>query len=175
MVGHMRSLSVSLFEFDAEYGSFPDDATQADVCEATGQAGWSSVTSNDLLKQLIAYGLKTEKVFSDNGLATWTKEADDVFTPFSKALEAGECAFAYVPTSGSHPDRPVLLYPLIPGTLTFDPDPLDGEALVLRTDGSMTIMKIEKDGRVLRDGRDYFDPSQPMWMGAKPDVRWPAN
>lgn len=128
-----------------------------------------------MLKQLIAYGLKTEKVFSDNGLAAWTKKADDVFTPLSKALETGECAFAYFPTSGSHPERPGLLYPLIPGTFAFDPDPLGGEAIVLRIDGSMASMKIERDGRVLRGGKDYFDPSQPMWNGSKPDVRWPAK
>ena len=69
----------------------------------------------------------------------------------------------------------MLLYPLIPGTYTFDRSALGGEALVLQADGSVISMKIETDGRVLIDSKDYFDPSQPMWMGSKPDVRWPAK
>jgi hypothetical protein len=85
-------------------------------------------------------------------------------------------ALAYIPPDAvSRSERPVLLYPLIPGSLTFDPGPLSGKALFLLLDGSTNLIRIEKDGRVLKNGKDYFDPSQPMWNGAKPDVRWPAK
>ncbi len=168
---------MALFEFDSEYGSFPSDDTQADVCGATGLSPWPSVTSNDLLRQLVATGLKSETIFYDGGIAGWTRKPDNTISPIQKALEPGECAFAYVPgtTATGHPSRPVLLYPMVPGSLRFDPKPLGGKAIALRLDGSMAAIEVDRHGRATLGGMDYFDPSQPMWGGKPPDVRLPAR
>lgn len=173
---HMKSLSVALFEFDTEYGSYPTDDTQADVCAATGAMPWPSVTSNDLFRQLIVQGLRSEILFSDFGASGWTRRPDDIMSPFSKALEPGECAFGYVPGSRfGDPGRPLLLYPMVPGTRLFDPKPLGGKATILRVDGSMRAFDIDSAGRVQDRGKHLFDPSQPYWGGLPPDVRSPAR
>ncbi len=174
---NLRSLGYAMLEFDAEYASFPNEETLADVCEATGNEPWPLQTSNDMLRQVIAIGLKSEKPFSDNGRARWTRKPDDVTSPLSKALEPGEFAFAYIPghSSASHPRRPILLYPMLPGGRTFDRKPLGGRALLLHTDGSVTSAEIDRNGRAIVSGKDLFDPSQPFWRGTVPKVYEPAR
>ena len=175
MMNNFRALSLGLGEFESEYGTLPDGETLRHVCKATGNAPWPLITANDYFRQLVASGLRSEIHFSDGGLASWSRRPDRVIQPLSEALAPGECAFTYVLSVGVHPSKPVLLYPVVPGTLTFDPAPLGGKALVLRSDGSMSQLKIEADGRVLTGGKDYFDPSQPMWGGKKPDLKYPAR
>ncbi len=174
---NMRSLGLPIMEFDAEYGSFPNEKTLADVCEATGNEPWPLRTSNDMLRQLIVTGLKSEKPFSDNGRAGWTRIPDDMISPLSKALEPGECAFAYIPGhfTVSHPAQPILLYPMLPGGRTFDRKPLGGRAILLRNDSSVTSVEIDKNGRAIMDGKDLFDPTQPFWDGKVPKVYEPAR
>ncbi len=174
-MSNFRSLSLTLLEFENTYGTFPDAGTLKVVCEATGNPPWPLATANDYLRQIVASGLKSEGTLSDGGLVSWSRKPDQVIQPLKEALAPGECAFTYVLPSISHPSRPVLLYPLVPGTLSFDPAPLKGEALVLRADGSMSVLKVEADGRVLIGGKDFFDSSQPMWGGEAPDLRYPAK
>jgi len=111
MFRYFRSLGYCMVNFDSEYGTFPDDETLADVCTASGQAPWPLITSNDYFRQMIV-ARTPEMIFSDGGLSGWTRKADGIVRPRSKALEAGECAWAYFPHSSSgHPGRPILAYP----------------------------------------------------------------
>ncbi len=96
------------------------------------------------------------------------------------ALEKGECGFAYIAglsTEKSRPETPMVVFPLVPGKLLFDytlsNKILYGKAMILRVDGSVITLPIDKSGHVYLNGKDLFDPSQPFWGGKVPDVKWP--
>ena len=65
--------------------------------------------------------------------------------------------------------------PLVPGQMKFDynhcKEFFDGMALVLFIDNSVKSLPVDKAGRVLIDGKDLFDPSQPFWGGEAPEVK----
>jgi hypothetical protein len=170
---NIRSVGMSLFEFDSEYGQFPDASTVAAVKENTKTGldlGTSS--SNQIFRQLIAVGLKSEKPFWCK--SEWTKKKpDDVITP-GKALVPGEVGFAYIAglKSSDASETPIVVAPLIPGTTRFDPKPFQGKAIILRLDNSATAMNIRKDGEVWVNGMNLFDPRQPFWKGKVPDIKW---
>jgi len=176
-LNHAHQIGLCLLDFDSDYGKFPDATTITAVNGATGST-WDlkTDTSNDLFKQLFAAGITaSEEMFYAK--VSNCKKFDTVITPHNKALEARECGFAYITggSSKSDPARPVVVAPLIPGTLKFDPVAFDGKAILLHPDGSAGTLKIQPDGRVLTvDGRDIFDPSQPYWGGMPFDVKWPA-
>lgn len=95
-LNNIRQIGLGLYEFDSEYGQFPDKGTIAAVKADTGtKLTLDDSSSNKLFRQLIAAGLKSEKLY-------WAKTAisprkpDDVFGTDSTALRAGECGFAYV-------------------------------------------------------------------------------
>jgi type II secretory pathway pseudopilin PulG len=171
---HLRSLSLNLYAFDEEYGSFPDASTAVDVKESTGTPltlGDSS--SNQLFRQLLATLGRDEIIFwartSRDG-----KKPDNIIDSDATALAPGECSFSYVAgRSSADTGAPVVMAPLIPGTTRFDPKPFGGKALVLFIGTSSTPLPIEPDGRVLVNGRDLFDPAQPYWRGTPPDLKWP--
>jgi hypothetical protein len=63
-ISGIRQIGMSLFEFDREYGSFPDDRTAPEVQEKTKTAlKLAGDDSNDYFRQLIAVGLKSERPF----------------------------------------------------------------------------------------------------------------
>lgn len=175
-INNIKQIGAMLIEFDCEYGQFPDAATIADVKTATSTPlTLGSATSNDLFKQCLAGGGgKSEKPFWAK-TAISPRKADDVFGSDSNTLVKGECGFAYIAglTASDDPSTPVVMTSLLPGKLLFDRDAFDGKAIILRLDNSATAMPIEKDGRVLVNGMDIFDPRQPFWKGKKPDVKWP--
>jgi prepilin-type processing-associated H-X9-DG protein len=51
----------------------------------------------------------------------------------------------------------------------------NGKAVVLFVDGRVELLRIDRAGRALLDGKDLFDPSRPFWRGKKPDLRHPAR
>ncbi len=170
---NLRSLSHSLFSFDEEYGSFPDASTAVDVKDSTGTPltlGDSS--SNQLFRQLIATVGKSEKIFWAKTSRSSEKPDDNIDS--NAALAPGECAFSYVSGRSSFGvGTPVVMTPLIAGTTRFDPKPFGRKAVVLFTSASIEILPIEPDGRVLVNGLDLFDPTQPHWRGIPPDLKWP--
>lgn len=173
----LRGISLLMLEFNSEYGSFPNRETLGDVCEATGHAAWPLKSSNDHFRQLFAVAAGApEKAFSDGGRTGWSRTPDEVTRPLPKALEPGECVFAYIPPEeGAPANRPMLLYPVMPGGRTFDPEPLAGRALVMTLGGKTLELPIGKEGRATLDGKDLFDPSQPFWNGSAPVVFEPAR
>ncbi len=172
-MGNAVSVSYSLMEFESEYGIFPD-ATTAPLVKSTTATPLTlgSSSSNQLFRQLLATSLKSEKPFY--AAIKGSRRPDDLFHDDAHALEPGECGFAYIAGlhSGMHPDTPVLVSPLIPGTTRFDPKPFRGKAIVLRLGISPGVEPIDSSGRIMIGGKDLFDPSQPWWRGKMPDIKW---
>jgi hypothetical protein len=175
-INNIKQIGMMLTEFDAEYGRFPDTSTIAAVKAATKTPlTLGSATSNDLFRQcLVGGGGRSEKPFWAK-TAISPKKADDVFSTDSTALAKGECGFAYIAglSASGDPATPVVMSSLLPGKLTFDLKALDGKAVILFTDNSAQALPIEKDGKVLINGMDIFDPRQAFWKGKAPDVKWP--
>lgn len=172
-LGKVRQIGLSLFEFDAEFGSFPSEATAAIVKERNkSPLSLGAATSNQAFRQLIAYGLKSEQPFYAK--IAGSRKPDDRFQDDAHALQAGECGFAYIAGLSSRvdPGTPIIVSPLIPGTTRFDPAPFGSRALVLKADNSATAIPIDSSGRGLINGKDIFDPSQPYWKGKAPDIKW---
>jgi hypothetical protein len=95
-MNNIRQIGIALFEFDAEYGRFPDASTIASVKSDTKTPlDLDDSSSNKIFRQLLAWGVKSEKPF-------WAKTAgsrkmpDDVFGSNATALKPGECGFAYI-------------------------------------------------------------------------------
>ncbi len=173
----MRSImqiDLLLFDFEEEYGRFPDATTIAAVQAGTGTSlALGNSSSNDLFRQLLAHSnLKSERDFWAN-TATTPNQPNDILG--TDALAPGECAFTYISglTSTGDPQTPVVMTPVIRGTWKFDPKPFKGQAVVLFVDGSATRLPIEKNGDVLLNGMNLFDPRQPFWRGKTPDIKYP--
>ena len=126
-----------------------------------------------MFRQLVAHlDLKREKNFWAQ-TSTTPNRPNDILGPDS--LVPGECAFTYIAglTSTSHPDAPILMTPVTPGTWKFDPKPFKGKAIVFFLDNSATALPIDKNGDVILNGMNLFDPRQPFWRGKAPDIKWP--
>lgn len=172
-LSNIRQIGISLFEFDAEYGRFPDASTAAKVkADTKTPLTLGASTSNQIFRQLIAYGLKSEKPFYAK--IAGSRKPDDVYHDDAHALVPGECGYAYIAgfDSSCDPGTILVVCPLIPGTTLFDPKPFGGKAIILRADNSATPMPIEPSGQVLIGGKDIFDPSRPVWKGKAPDIKW---
>ena len=159
-LSNVRQIGLGLFDFDTEYGSFPDNNTAEDVKEATGTAlAFGGTFSNDYFRQLIAAGGRSEKIF-------WCKtpyspkKPDDIIEP-GRALEAGEVGFGYVmasqtdgQTSSGDPGRPVIVAPLYKAGTNweFDPEPYGERAIIFRLDQSATAEIIRTDNRYVNIG-----------------------
>ncbi|MCW1887148.1 hypothetical protein OKA04_20585 [Luteolibacter flavescens] len=171
---NIRQVHIALLDFESEFGSFPDTSTSRVVKTDTGtklNLG-SGSSSNELFRQLIAYGVNVESIF-------WAKTAVSPRKPNnvlgSNTLAKGECGFTYIAglSSSSDPSAPLMMTPVIPGTWEFDPKPFQGKAVVLHVDGSVKHYPIDKDGHVIIGGLSIFDPRQPYWRGKGPDIKWP--
>ena len=172
-LGNLMGIGPALHEFDAEYGRFPDTTTAARVkADTKTPLTLGAATSNQLFRQLIAYGLKNERIF--HAKTAGSKVPDNLFHDDAHALAPGECGYAYIAgfDSSCDPGTILVVCPLIPGTTLFDPKPFGGKAVILRADNSVTPMEIDPSGRVMQGGKDIFDSSRPMWKGKAPDIKW---
>jgi len=171
----VRQLHLGLLNFQTDYGTFPDASTIAAVKASTGTGvtlGTSS--SNEYLRQLLVTTMKAESVFWAPSAHTPHKPDNDMSG--SRALEKGECSFAYVPglSSSSIPSTPVLMAPVDPAGRCFERKKDYGNlAVVLFVDGSAKAFPVDKHGQVQLNGMDLFDPRQTFWGGTAPDVKWP--
>ena len=174
----MRQIGLALIEFESEFGSLPNDATiplvQKRYPHSPLQLGASS--SNDYFRQLIIAEISQSKsMFYGYGVSSRKPlDPEDLTT----ALLPGECGFAYIISdpNESRPDTPLAVYPMVKGKLLFDSKltKLWGDkAVVLYSDCSVRGHPIDSSGRVMINGRDLFDPSQPHWNDKTPIVKWP--
>jgi len=169
-----RQIGLALFEFETEYGAFPNTATIPLVETENGTSiNLSGNSSNALFRQIFAANIaRSEQMF----YAKISKRpyGDGVISS-GEALKIGENAFSYISglSTKDGPATPLVLTPLIAGTTKFDPKPFDGKAIVLHIDNSVRTYKIHKDGHIYRDGIDLLSPKHPIWKGKAPDIRYP--
>ncbi len=172
---NLLALDEALRQFHSDYNGQPSASTGVMIKERTGST-WTfrDSTSTDLFRQLFATGiLKSEVPFYAK--TPWSKKPDNRFSREELALSAGECAISYIPDSsfGHNWGAPILLVPLEPGKLTFDPEVFNGVAVVRFSDGTQGELPIDPSGRAILNGMDLFDPRQPFWHGKDPVVKWP--
>lgn len=172
-VHNARQCGLALFEFESEYGSFPDEKTAVAVKESTGTtADLKATTANDCFFQLIAANIiNTDLVFS---LET---TAEGEYRRPKPLMNLEKCVFSYLSgmNAAGNPSRPLMVAPLVPGSAIFDRKALGGKAVILCVDNSARTFDIEQDGTVILNGMDLFDPAQPFWAGKVPPIRWPAK
>jgi hypothetical protein len=173
-VNNARQIGLALFEFEAEYGKFPDATTIAAVRRKTDTSlSLGAKTSNDYFRQLIAAEILQNEIVFYAKINDCKKPDNRIGA--GKALAKGECGFSYLVglSADGNPSRSLLVTPLIPGTDRFDPTKFHGKAIVLRMDNSVTSMPINSDGYVMLNGINLLDPANPIWGGEKPVIAWP--
>jgi hypothetical protein len=172
-LSNVRQIGLLLFAFDEEYGRFPDATTIPTVQATTSTTlALGNSSSNELFRQLLATVTKNEMMFwadlSGNG-----RYPDGLLGP--DALVPRECSFTYIAGLDSNDvgETPIVMAPVVRGTWKFDPKPFKGQAVVLFLDSSATALPIDKNGDVLLNGMNLFDPCQPFWRGKAPDIKYP--
>jgi prepilin-type N-terminal cleavage/methylation domain-containing protein len=171
-VNNARQIGLALFEFETEYGSFPDDATGTAVASATDTTKVAGNTANDRFRQLIRSGIaQSEAMFYAK--TSFSKKPDGVYNTDTTALEGGEVGFGMIVRSdetglsaAGNPSRPVVVAPFTDALAgQFDSDYYDGKAVVLKLDNSVTSLNIVKSsGKVLISGKDL--------LATGPDTVW---
>jgi hypothetical protein len=169
----LKNVSLALHEFAGDYGRFPDDSTIPAVQKNTSTTLLlGDQSSNELFRQLFAVGNESEKIFWTNTSFT-PRKPDDILG--EKTLLPGECSFTYI--AGLSPtdpeDTPLAMAGVIPGTWKFDPKTNKKRGTVLFIDGSVKTYTLDKDGHIILNGMNFFDPRQPHWHGKHPDLKWP--
>ncbi|MEO5914019.1 MAG: hypothetical protein ABIS50_07275 [Luteolibacter sp.] len=171
----LMGIGMCLFEFESEYGRFPDTMTAMELKRKTGSSlTLSDKTSNDVFVQMLVSGVATtESMFSGCAGGIW--KPDGNWSSDATALAHGETGFAYVSglSSKGNPSIPIVFGPIIPGTKTLDVKAFDGKAVILKLDNSVTSVPIDASGKIMYLGQDLLDPGNPIWNGKAPDVRWP--
>lgn len=173
-VSTARQIGLALFEFETEYGRFPDESTIESVRRSTGtELKLGNRSSNDFFRQLIASGIASKEQMFHAKIPGARKPDGDI--EGDRALEKGEVGFSYLAgqTSVGNPGRPLLVTPLIPGTDRFDRTLFNGKGVILRMGGSATSITIDSSGHALLDGRNVLDPAHPVWGGNPPRIVWP--
>ncbi len=173
-VNDARQIGLALFEFETEYGKYPDPTTIAAVRKETGTLlSLGTTSSNDFFRQLIAAGIaQSEPMFYAE--TAGGRKPDNIFDT-THALEKGECGFTYFlgATETCNPARPLVVARMIPGTDRFDPKPFEGKAVILKADNSVTSLPIDKHGHAILLGGNLMDPHHPIWDGHPPVIAWP--
>lgn len=174
-VSNARQIGLALYEFENEYGAYPNAGTGIAVQKATGTTlHFGAKTSNDFFRQLIGGNFtQSEKMFYAPKTPGVRRPDEDITGV--EALKKGECGFAYFlgAKSTDNPRRPLAAAPMIPGTDRFDPKAYEGKAVVLRMDNSVTSFNIDQDGHIQIDGKLFMDPTNPIWDGHPPLIVWP--
>ena len=169
-ISNSKQVYLVLMDFENDMGNFPDPdlARENDDLE-----GFSSSTANQLLGQLIAGGYtKSEEIFyAKGGNPAGNKKPNDVISPRTEILQAGECGFAYVMVTGdgsgprglSTSDNgglPVICAPVQSGgsDAVFKPEPYDNRGVYLRVDGSARNERLNQtNNKVKVASKTLFD------------------
>ena len=147
-----RQIGLAMFEFETEYGSFPDATTATTV--ATNNPDNSAITlsqanSNGYFKQLFVANITQSEAmfFAKTGVS---KKPDGALQ--ARTLEAGENGFGYILdgavglSTAGNPARVIAVTPLLAAGGTFNPDPFDKKAVVLRIDNSVASLNVNNAG-----------------------------
>ncbi len=168
-----RSFGLALYEFEAEYGSFPNSATAATVAEQSGTPEITGDSSNARFRQLFQAGItQSEHMFYANADGIEKPDGD---VSGDQALSPGECGFGYIENVGATDSpRPIALAPFVLGSEKLDPLPFDSKAVVLFSDNSVRALPIDRiTGETMLDGQNLLDPTHPVWQGTPPVLLLP--
>ena len=172
-LSNAKCFGLALYEFNEEYGSYPNAKTASLVASKTSTPAEIGESSNSRFRQLIrAVIVPSEHIFYAK---TYGSQKPDGDISGNKAIAPGECGFAYIdntPSDPSHP-RPIAIAPFKAGTDEFDPLPFDNKAIILWTDNSATLLPINPSGQVLHNGQHILDPKHPIWEGTPPILLLP--
>jgi prepilin-type N-terminal cleavage/methylation domain-containing protein len=159
-VNNARQIGLALFEFESEYGTFPDDTTATAVKDATDTTLVSGALANDRFRQLIRAGIaQSESMFYAK--TAFTTKPDGILDQDTKALSKGEVGFGILMdttkglSAAGNPSRPIIAAPFkVAMDGTFDSDFYDGKAVILKLDNSVTSLPIVKTtGNVKINGK----------------------
>ena len=180
-IQNAKQVGYALFNFESDFGAYPNDET-AKAEELQDVFLSSAGGSNYYFSQLIAGGYVDQESPFHVGTGD-AVEPDNLYTTPEELLAPGEVGFAYVlwdpsMNSGNLPsDAPLVIAYLKKGEKVVDVKEFRNRGtprmIVLRVDMAVTDPKANKKGIVMRDGKDYFDWSQPHWGGQKPKIVWP--
>ncbi len=168
-----RQIGLALFEFEAEYGSYPNPSTAPLVAEVDGTPEITGNSSNDRFRQLFRAAITaSEQMFYANADGVHKPDGD---ISGDEALSPGECGFGYIENvSAKDSPRPIALAPFVLGSDRLDPVPFDGKAVVLWSDNSVRSLPIDRvSGEAELDGRNILDPTHPVWEGTPPVLLLP--
>lgn len=172
-ISNARQIGLSLFEFQMEYGSFPNSRTAPLVADSSGTPEITGASSNARFRQLLRSG-------NTQSEALFYAKADGIQRPDNdisgdQALAPGECAFGYIDNIRTNDSpRPIAMAPFIPGSEEFDPLPYGGKAVVLWSDNSVRPLNINRaTGEAILDGQNLLDPTHPVWGGTAPTLLLP--
>ena len=157
-VSNSKQVGLAMFEFEVEYGSFPDSSTQ-DIVEEQNPDGdivANTTDSNGYFRQLFRANItQSEQMF-------YVKTGDTIKPDGSitntDCLDNGETGFAYILngqdglSTAGNPSRVITATPLLAGGTSFNPDPFDNKAVILRIDNSATSVNINAAGEALISG-----------------------
>ena len=166
-VSNARQVGLAMFEFETEYGSYPDPSLGATINTNIGGtlvAPTTITTSNDAFTQLIASGIAaSEQMFYCKTLYS-TQKPDNVYTLAADTLKKGDVGFGYIMNTGSkafssagNSGRVLIAAPLkyTAGAFVtgqFDKDAYDSKAIVLKYDNSASSIAINQAGEAVLGG-----------------------
>ncbi len=170
-VNNARQIGFALFEFETEYGSFPEGSLAEQINSNTGSsiAPSNVATSNDAFRMLIASGITSSETMFFCKTAYSTVKPDNITDTAANALKEGEVGFGYIMGTGStaysaagNTGRPIIAAPLAyTGSFTagkFDRDIYDSKAVILKVDNSVVSININTDGdAILGGGKKVLD------------------
>ena len=175
-----KQLHLALFDFDQDYGFFPDQADSA-------QLGSGGASANAVLKQMFINGsIQSEENFYAK--TSFSRQPDgDVGTDpqYTNAIDKGEVGFLYIDdqSTSKNSSRPLLAAPLkssgaAPSSMLFDKDTYGGKMMVLRIDGSVKQYKINKSSdtaeiMVNNQKVDIFSTQNKVWDDTAPTPLYP--
>jgi hypothetical protein len=174
-INNSRQIVFVLFNFQTEYGAFPNTSTAVDVTtkNPTHSLSISGKSSNAAFRQLFAAGFTDSEQIFYADIKSSIKQDGAIYP--GECLKKRENAFAYISglSISDDPATPILLCPLIPGTTKFDPKPFAGKALIFRINQSVQILSIHKDGHIYDKGINLLSPKHPIWGGKSPEIHYP--
>ena len=160
----MKEVGYALFNFEGDYGSYPNDETAVKIAEefpeATGLRNPKS--AEDYFQQLIVAGYLEESVL--------------------ERFEKKGVRLTYVVWQEKVPSEsaaPLLIAPMVKGQRKFDrayaKEGMGNKALQFRVDMSVSQRRIDRKGNAeISSGIDFFDGEALPWWKEQPwKLAWP--
>jgi prepilin-type N-terminal cleavage/methylation domain-containing protein len=197
-LSNAKNIGLAMFEFEAEYGSYPEIGTgtittAAQITANTGNTCPATIaTSNDAFRMLVAANFtESEQMFFCKTAYSSKKPDGAIDKPgltAAKTLAKGDVGFGYLMesttkafTSAGNPGRVLCATPLAftGGTFTadtFDFGVYDGKAVVLKMDNSAAVLNINATSKkaVLGGTNTLFDSgADTVWGATAPVIKNP--